>query len=475
MPSTPLRNLPAVQDLLSHAAVARLSAEQGRERVLVWVRQALDSARQELNAGDASSATSPALASLDRAEWTEWLAKCVANIALQATQRRLQRVINATGVILHTGLGRAPLSATARQALSELGGHCNVEVELETSDRRYRGHQLESGFRSLTGCEDVLIVNNNAAATLLTLQALCGGREVVISRGQLIEIGGSFRLPEIFSLSGALLREIGTTNRTHLSDYDRAVTADTAAIMRVHPSNYRVVGFSETPVIEDLVPLARKHGVIAIDDIGSGALIDVKQFGLPTEPTFHQSLAAGADVVLGSGDKLLGGPQCGIILGKREFVERVRQHPLARAVRVGKLTLAALQATLDAYLKGTAERDVPTLAMLSASVDSLRCRAARVAAEIGQLPSFNVELAEATAAVGGGSLPAVELPTVVIRLRSQSVSATEFSQRLRLGTACVFARIQHDDVLLDLRSVLPEDDERLAVAVLNAAASATSR
>ncbi|GDY07237.1 L-seryl-tRNA(Sec) selenium transferase [Planctomycetia bacterium] len=382
-----------------------------------------------------------------------------------ADQQQLSRVINATGVVLHTGLGRAPLSVAARQALGDLGGHCNVEVDLETAGRRYRGHQLEATFRSLTGCEDVLIVNNNAAATLLTLQALCAGREVVISRGQLIEIGGSFRLPEIFTLSGAVLREIGTTNRTHVSDYQKALTANTAAVMHVHPSNFRVIGFSETPAIDDLVPLARKHGVIAIDDIGSGALIDVTQFGLPAEPTFQQSLAAGADVVLGSGDKLLGGPQCGIILGKHEFVERIRQHPLARAVRIGKLTLAALQATLDAYLRGAAAAEIPTLAMLSVSIESLRQRARQVAVEIGELPNCRVEIANETAAVGGGSLPGVELPTVVLRLRSPSISADELSRGLRLGSIRVCGRIQQDDVLLDLRSVLPEDDLRLALAV----------
>jgi L-seryl-tRNA(Ser) seleniumtransferase len=475
MPSSPLQNLPPVQEVLGHASVARLVDEQGREQILRWARQALDTARHELHSGNGSAATSPALANLTRAEWTERLAARVLGFARQTAQRRLQRVINATGVVLHTGLGRAPLSVNARQALSQLGGHCNVEVELETSDRHYRGHQLESAFRMLTGCEDVLIVNNNAAATLLTLQALCRGREVVISRGQLIEIGGSFRLPEIFSLSGARLSEIGTTNRTHLLDYERAITAETAAIMHVHPSNFRVVGFSETPTIEALVPIARKHGVIAIDDIGSGALIDVAQLGLPAEPTFQRSLAAGADVVLGSGDKLLGGPQCGIILGKQECVRRIRQHPLARAVRIGKLTLAALQATLDSYLRGSAERDVPTLAMLSASVDSLRLRASRIVADIGDLPNCLVELADSTAAVGGGSLPAVELPTVVIRLRPRGFSAAELARRLRLGASHVFARIQQGDVLLDLRSVLPEDDEHLAAAVRSAVAPTASR
>ncbi len=466
MSSDILSRLPPVQDVLSHAIVEPLVAEHGREVVLGWVRELLALTRQRITQSNGSPKNNESRSALlDRAAWTELLAVQLQQRARIADQQHLSRVINATGVVLHTGLGRAPLSVAARQALSELGGHCNVEVDLETSGRRYRGHQLEATFRSLTGCEDVLIVNNNAAATLLTLQALCAGREVIISRGQLIEIGGSFRLPEIFTLSGAVLREIGTTNRTRVSDYEKACSTNTAAVMHVHTSNYRVIGFSETPTIDDLVPLARKHGVIAIDDIGSGALIDVGQFGLPTEPTFQQSLAAGADVVLGSGDKLLGGPQCGIILGKREFVERIRQHPLARAVRIGKLTLAALQATLDAYLRGVAASEIPTLAMLSATVESLRQRARQVAIEIGELPNCRVEIANETAAVGGGSLPGVELPTVVLRLRSPSMSADELARGLRLGTIRVCGRIQQDDVLLDLRSVLPEDDSRLALAV----------
>lgn len=460
MSSASFQQLPPVQNVLSHGTVEPLVAEHGREVVLAWIREALSEARRRLTSAEDQPTT------LERSVWTERLAEQVLSKAHASEQQQLSRVINATGVVLHTGLGRAPLSTAARQALSELGGHCNVEVDLETSERRYRGHQLEAAFRTLTGCEDVLIVNNNAAATLLTLQALCAGREVVISRGQLIEIGGSFRLPEIFQLSGAVLREVGTTNRTHLSDYERAVDSlHAAAIMHVHPSNFRVIGFSETPGIEQLVPLARKHGAVAIDDIGSGALIDVTQFGLPAEPTFQQSIAAGAEVVLGSGDKLLGGPQCGIILGQREFVERIRRHPLARAVRVGKLTLATLQATLAAYLRGSAVAEIPTLAMLAASVESLRQRAHRVAGEIGVLADCHIEVADGVAEVGGGSLPGVELPTVVLRLRSRTPSADELSRRLRLGSTRVFGRIHANDVLLDLRSVLPEDDSRLALAV----------
>ena len=473
MPLDALKNLPPIQDVLGHSAVTPLVSEHGRELVLSWIRDALQNARQLILGWSDVPRTSREHESnpLDRSGWTELMVEHVVQQARVAGQQQLSRVINATGVVLHTGLGRAPLSFAARQALAELGGHCNVEVDLETSERRYRGHQLESAFRTLTGCEDVLIVNNNAAATLLTLQALCAGREVVISRGQLIEIGGSFRLPEIFSLSGVLLREIGTTNRTRIEDYQQAITPNTVAVMHVHPSNYRIVGFSETPPIKDLVSLAHERGVIAIDDIGSGALVDVTQFGLPAEPTFQQSLAAGADVVLGSGDKLLGGPQCGIILGKREFVERIRHHPLARAVRVGKLTLAALQATLDPYLRGTATSEIPTLAMLTTQLPELRRRGEYILAEIGEVTTLELSLEPDTAAVGGGSLPGVELPTVVLRLRHRSLSPNELSQRLRLGAIRVFGRIQQDAVLLDLRSVMPEDGSRLALAVRLIAAS----
>jgi len=366
---------------------------------------------------------------------------------------------------LHTGLGRAPLGAAAKQALLNAAAASNVEVDLETGDRRYRGYQLESSWQTLTGCESSLIVNNNAAATLLTLQALCEGREVIISRGEMIEIGGSFRLPEIFELSGAILKEVGTTNRTKLSDYERAIGPNTAAIMHVHPSNYRVVGFAEKPAEADMFALAHQHDVIAIDDIGSGALFDVTTCGLPEEPTFQHSIHTQADVVLGSGDKLLGGPQCGIILGRNDYIEQCRQHPLARAVRVGKLTLAALGATLDSYAREVAQDEVPTLAMLTASPADLRNRAQALKDELDELAGLKTDVRDDVAQVGGGSLPAVELLTVVVALQHELFSASDFAGRLRIGRIPVFARIHKDEVLLDLRSVQPEDDSRLALAV----------
>lgn len=473
-----LQQLPSVNAILEHSAVRQMIAEQGREVVLGWVRDELDETRKRLRAGEIDGDRTALLDELvdrlgERAQHTEWT--------------RLGHVVNATGVILHTGLGRAPLSQAAKNALADLAGAGNVEIDLQSGERRYRGHQLQPTWQALTGCEDSLVVNNNAAATLLTLQALCAGREVIISRGQLIEIGGSFRLPDIFELSGAKLREVGTTNRTRLSDYARAIGPETAAIMHVHPSNYRVIGFSQAVEIAHLVRLAHEHNLVAIDDIGSGSLIDVTRFALPPEPTFQDSIRDGAEVVLGSGDKLLGGPQAGIILGKQEFIQRIRKHPLARAVRVGKLTLAALSATLDSYLRGEAEREIPTVALLAASQDSLRQRAEAIKETVGQSDNrtigggedsviqagpLRVEVRDDTAPVGGGSLPGAELPTAVLSLTHAELSPDELARKLRLGNIRLFCRIQQDAVIVDLRSVLPEEDSKISLA-LRLASSAT--
>ena len=462
-----LRHLPSVTDLLEQPAILELCVGHGRLLVTKWVRQAVDekrdSLRKQLQNADAESGDKDAAAVRDllRIE----LLEAVTEIAHKADLERVQGIINATGIVLHTGLGRAPLSAGAKQALQDAAGACNAEVDIATGDRRYRDYQLNSTLQLLTGCESSLIVNNNAAATLLTLQALGAGREVIISRGELIEIGGSFRLPEIFELSGVILREVGTTNRTSLKDYENAIGPDTAAIMHVHPSNYRVVGFASKPDEADMFALAKQHGLIAIDDIGSGALFDTRDAGLPYEPTFQHSIAAGADVVLGSGDKLLGGPQCGIIVGNDECVAKIRNHPLARAVRVGKLTLAALGATLDSYVRDEARSEIPTQAMLFATTEELQNRAEAIKDEIADVPNLQLSIREDVAQVGGGSLPTVELPTVVIALKHQKISADDLAIKLRTGRIGVFVRIQNDEVILDVRSVLPEDDSRLALAV----------
>lgn len=460
--------LPSVNDLLESSAMQELITSHGRRVVTQWVRHAIDQKRETLRRQTRSAEdheTREDDARIIREQFRSELLEEISRIAQQSDLERLQGIINATGVVLHTGLGRAPLSAGARQALHDAAAACNAEVDMATGDRRYRGYQLQSMLKTLTGCESSLVVNNNAAATLLTLQSLCAGREVIISRGELIEIGGSFRLPEIFELSGAILREVGTTNRTTLQDYERAVSSESAAIMHVHPSNYRVVGFSSKPEEEELFALAHRHGLIAIDDIGSGSLSDTRDVGLPHEPTFQHSIDSGADVVLGSGDKLLGGPQSGIIIGNDEYLTRIRNHPLARAVRVDKLTLAALGATLDSYVRDASQTEIPTQAMLTTTVDELRARAERIRHEIADVSGLELSIRDDVAQVGGGSLPAVELPTVVITLRHEKLSADDLARRLRTGRIGVFARIQNDEVLADIRSVLPEDDSRLALAI----------
>ena len=450
---TNLRALPSVNDILLCETLAGLSETVGRDSVVTWIRSELDSLR-----------AAPEGLSADKVENRDNIAARVLAASQDQQSTRLGRVINATGIILHTGLGRAPVAEHAITAAGDLATAGNVEVCLKTGDRRYRGHQLQPMWQQLTGCEDSLIVNNNAAATLLTLQALCEGKEVIISRGQLIEIGGSFRLPEIFELGGAKLREVGTTNRTKVQDYADAVGPNTAAIMHVHPSNYKVVGFSSTPPIEDLVPVAREAGVIAIDDIGSGSMVDVTKYGLPAEPTFTDSINAGADVVLGSGDKLLGGPQAGIIIGRKQYIDPIRSSPFARTVRVDKLTLAALSATLDSYLRGQQETEIPTLAMLGTSIEVLRERADQLVSAFSG--TCEASVLEGVTPVGGGSLPGAEMPSVAVVVKTES--ATELALRLRMGSPRVFPRIQDGSVLLDLRSVRQKDITELQSAVIAA-------
>lgn len=471
------RELPPVSEILAVSAVGDLIAECGRDRVREWAREALAEVRESLSAVSTNGACS-------RETLTERVLQSIQRRSLDDAAQKLGGVINATGVILHTGLGRAPLCATALEAIHDAAAACNLEIDLVSGERRYRGYQLQSAWNRLTGAEAALVVNNNAGATVLALDALCRGREVIISRGQLIEIGGSFRLPEIFSQSGAILREVGTTNRTSLADYEQAVGPNAAAILRVHPSNYRVVGFADTPPTDELSTLAHQYGLVCIDDIGSGCLVETTRFGLPAEPTFQQSIAAGADLVLGSGDKLLGGPQCGILLGHQELVERLAGHPLARALRVDKLTLAALSATLEVYLRDAAETEIPTLALLAATQESLVARAQLIQSQVTSPPlskggsggvalptedrSLKIDIALDNGPVGGGSLPGAELPTAVLRIKHSHLAADELALRLRVGSPRLFGRIHENEVVLDLRSVLPRDDQQIVAALRDA-------
>jgi L-seryl-tRNA(Ser) seleniumtransferase len=450
-----LSTMPSVTSLLAHDRIVSLTKQFSRSLVLNWIREAVAAQRililenTELRSREAA------------------VHEVVLAIELLATRWRtgqIKRVINATGIVLHTGLGRASLCDAAIDAIVSCARASNVELNLQNGERAVRGEQLTPAWKTLTGCEDSLIVNNNAAATLLTLQSLCAGREVVISRGQLIEIGGSFRLPDIFELSGAKLREVGTTNRTRIEDYATAIHSRTAAILRVHPSNYEVVGFSETPQIQQLTELAHRHNLIMIDDIGSGCLHDITRFGLPREPTFQESIAAGADVVLGSGDKLLGGPQCGIILGNADLLQVIRKHPLARTVRVDKLALAAMSATLGEYLADRAAT-LPIFQMLTTSLEQLVDRANRIVRQLQPSHGWEIALEEHDAEVGGGSLPGLKLQTIAISIGHRSINEYDIAVSLRTGTIPVVPRIQKERVLIDLRSVQPEEDGLLSVAV----------
>ena len=377
----------------------------------------------------------------------------------------LRPVINATGILLHTGLGRAVMPEAAREAVLRDMGCCNLEMDLGEGVRNQREHVVRDLVRRLTGAEDVLVVNNNAAATLLTLQALTAGSEVVVSRGELVEIGGSFRLPEIMALGGSILREVGSTNKTRLDDYERAIHDETALLMKVHKSNYAIVGFSEEVSISELATLAHSRNILAADDLGCGAMVPLERYGLAHEMTLAESVAAGADLTLSSTDKLIGGPQGGLIIGRGELIRSMREFPLYRAFRVDKMTLAALEATLKLFLDPESLSIThPLYRALSLSPGSLRERAERLAARLSPLvPSCPTAVVPHEAFLGGGSLPTQALPSYAVALRPPSPSA--FARKLRTGPIPVVPHLHRQVVLLDLRSILPEEEDRVLQAL----------
>ena len=438
-----LRNLPSVDRLLQDEAVAALAGRWGHELTVAAVRETLDAARQAIRTGEATP--SPAtLASAISAR----LAACL--------RPTLHPVVNAAGVIVHTNLGRAPLSAEARAAMDAVAvGYSNLEYDLEAGERGSRYVHAEELLCRLTGAEAALVVNNNAAAVLLVLMALAQGREVIISRGQLVEIGGGFRIPDVMRQSGARLVEVGTTNRTYIHDCEAAVGAETAALMRVHHSNFRLLGFVHEPSLEETVVLAAQRGLHLFDDLGSGTLLDTASYGLTHEPTIQESITAGASLVTCSGDKLLGGPQAGIILGRADLVAQLKRFPLTRALRVDKITLAGLQATLRHYLLGEAAVKVPVWRMIGLDEASLGKRAG---AWVRKLKGLGVEaqVMRGHSTVGGGSLPGETLPTRLVALAAGSPDAV--AARLRNGEPPVIARIQDGRLVLDPRTVLPEQD-----------------
>jgi L-seryl-tRNA(Ser) seleniumtransferase len=441
------RDLPSVDRLLQDERLSVLP----HDLAVAAAREVLDEARRAARNGG-----------LYQAYAVGDLPGLVAQRVADETSPRLKSVLNATGVVIHTNLGRAPLSADAIQAATDAAaGYSNLEYDLAAGERGSRHNLVTDLLRRLTGAEDALVTNNNAAALLLILSTLAQGREAIISRGQLVEIGGGFRIPDVMRQSGAVLVEVGTTNRTYAADFVSAMTSQTALLLRVHASNFLQVGFIHQPSLEELVKVGAEHGVPVVDDLGSGALLDTSRFGLAREPMAQSSVAAGVALVAFSGDKLLGGPQAGIIVGRSAEVARLRRHPLMRAIRPDKLTLAALGATLAAYLRGGAEREIPVWRMICAPPETLRLRAEFLAAHLG------ASFVETRSAIGGGSLPGQTQPSWAVALRADSPDALAAS--LRNLDPPVIARIENGRVLLDLRAILPEQDTLLEQAVRAAA------
>jgi len=458
-----LRSLPAVHEALDWPALKRAEAEGNLPRWVLRqaVRDVLDRQRDEILRGDRT-----------KPESQERMEEEILTVAGRLALRSLRPVVNATGVLLHTNLGRAPLAKEAVHALQEVAaGYSNLEFNLETGKRGLRYEHVEGLLCHITGAESALVVNNNAAAVFLALRVLAKGKEVIVSRGELIEIGGSFRIPDILRESGASLVEVGTTNRTHLTDYEQAVGSATGLLLKVHPSNYRVMGFHKEVSTEDLVTLGRRYSLPVMEDLGSGCFMDAGSPGLMNEPLVAEVLRTGVDVVTFSGDKLLGGPQAGILLGREEVLRQVQAHPLNRVLRVDKMTLAALEVTLLLHRDPqSARKKIPTLAMLSATESSLRRRANQLAKGLRQTlpPSFQVSVGSTTGRTGGGSMPVDSLANVGVRLRSADFAAEDILSRLRGASTPVIARIEQDEVILDVRTLQRGEDRLILKALDNA-------
>jgi L-seryl-tRNA(Ser) seleniumtransferase len=447
-----LRNLPAVDALLQTRAAVELVARFGRPLTVDAMRTVLSEVRAGYSSGGKLPETSE-LMSLITSRLVYWL------------KPSLSYVINASGVVLHTNLGRAPLSKAALFAMQEVaGGYSTLEFDLEKGGRGSRSIHAEALLTRLTGAEAAIVVNNNAAAVLLALSALAKHKRVIVSRSQLVEIGGGFRIPDVMLQSGAKLVEVGTTNRVHAADFEEALQKPTALVVRAHPSNFRIIGFTTEPELAELVEIAHRQNVPVLDDLGSGTFIDTARFGLAHEPTILESVQAGADVICFSGDKLLGGPQAGILIGQKDLIARIKKHPLARAVRADKLCLAALTATLLHYLKDEAEREIPVWQMIGRTEEQNRVRAEswRDALDTG-------EVMAGFSTIGGGSLPEETLPTSLLALRVPQPN--KFLEKLRRASPPVIARVEDDFVVFDPRTVFEEQDGALLVGIRQALGS----
>jgi L-seryl-tRNA(Ser) seleniumtransferase len=448
-----LRALPSVDVLIGALAGESALAGVPRPRLAAAVREALNAERRRLLEAGGPAADAAVLG-----------ARIVAALTRSGVFS-LAPVINATGVVLHTNLGRALLSPLAQERLHEVAGsYSNLEMDVSRKERGSRYSHVEGLLRRLSGAEAALVVNNCAAAVLLALESLARGKEVIVSRGELIEIGGEFRIPDILRRSGAVLREVGATNRTHLKDYVNAIGPETGMILKVHTSNYRVVGFTAAVSSRELAELGRARGITVMEDLGSGCFVDLTRYGFPYEPTVPEVVASGVDLVSFSGDKLLGGPQAGIVVGRAELMERLARNPLNRALRIDKFTIAALEATLYAYEAGTALETIPTLRMLTEPLASIRRRALKVLGRTGPaaLRALGAAVIESSSQVGGGALPTVELPSAVIALGTRERPAEGLDEALRTGHPPVLGRLLDDRLLLDCRTVLPTDVVALA-------------
>ena len=458
-----LRKIPSVDEILSRPEMVDLLKIHPRPVVVEAVRKGLGRLREEilqkeeLHESDDTLFSFENLSSIFRKE-----------IDLQI-QPRLRRVINATGVVIHTNLGRAPLHPSAIEHLIEVSKtYSNLEYDLDRGERGSRYIHVEEILCRLSGAESALVVNNNAGAVLLVLNSLAEGKEVIVSRGELVEIGGAFRIPDVMKRSGALLREVGTTNRTHFNDYQKAIGPETALLLKVHTSNFRVMGFTSEVSLQDLVQLGKEYQLPVVDDLGSGCLIDLTQYGLEKEPTVQEMIKTGVDAVTISGDKLLGGPQAGIILGKKKILDLFKINPLTRALRIDKLTLAALESTLLLYFdEKKAMEEIPTLRMLSLDTKRLKNRGKRLLKRLSGVTNKKMAftLKEDVSQVGGGALPLQELPTLVVAIKPLEVSVNSLEENLRKGEPPIVCRISKEELILDMRTVFDEEIPMLAAGI----------
>ena len=446
-----LRRIPAIEQLLAREPFLSMQEQYSRDLITEALRAVTAEIRMQI---------------LNSAEIVQPPAEAAYPALVRAkleslTASALQPIVNVTGTITHTNLGRALLSPSVCESIAQAAAnYVNLEYDLDTGARGHRDGITEPLLQRLTGCEASTIVNNNAAAVLLALNTLARGKEVIVSRGELIEIGGAFRIPDVMEASGAILREVGTTNRTHLRDYENAINENTALLLKVHPSNYKVVGFASTPEMEELTELGRQRGLPTMEDLGSGSLIDLTQYDLPREPVVHERIGAGVDIVTFSGDKLLGGPQAGIIVGKSALIQKIRQNPLMRALRVGKLTIAALEATLRLYLNvDNLTRKLPMLHRYTRSIDELREVAEKLANHLRQIfgDAIQVTIEESAAQIGSGSLPVDTLPSLAVVLESSQISAESLAAGFRAQPIPIIGRTQDGRVWLDIRTVFEQE------------------